>query len=55
MSPNNSNRGTVDALLETSSPSGFTNSDCDVLQGNADDDRTSGFYMDVDYLSICKV
>lgn len=49
MSPNNSNRGTVDTLLETSSPSGFTNSDCDVLQGNADDDRTSGFYMDVDY------
>ncbi|NNE31885.1 MAG: hypothetical protein HKN40_05895 [Winogradskyella sp.] len=49
MSPNNSNRGTIETLLETSSPSGFINSDCDVLQGNADDDRTSGLYMDVDY------
>jgi hypothetical protein len=45
------NRGTIETLLETSSPSGFTNSDCDVLQGNASDDRTSGFYMDVDYSS----
>ena len=46
---NNDNRGSIETLLETSSPSGFLNSDCDVLQGNADDDRTSGFYMDVDY------
>ncbi len=46
---NNYNNGTIETLLETSSPSGFINSDCDVLQGNADDDRTSGLFMDVDY------
>ena len=55
MSPNNSNRGTVETLLETSSPSGFTNSDCDVLQGNASTDRVSNIYMDVDYSTNAKV
>lgn len=49
ITPNASNRGSIETLLETSSPSGFLNSDCDVLQGNASDDRTSGLYMDVDY------
>ena len=43
------NRGTIETLLETSSPSGFINSDCDVLQGNADTDRVSKLFMDVDY------
>jgi hypothetical protein len=47
--PNSQNKGTVETLLESSSPSGFTNSDCDVLQGNSENDRTSGFWMDVDY------
>jgi uncharacterized protein (DUF2147 family) len=39
----------LDTIVETSSPTGFLNSDCDVLQGNSEDDRTSGFWMDVDY------
>jgi len=39
----------IDTIVETSSPTGFLNSDCDILQGNSEDDRASGFWMDVDY------
>ena len=41
--------GALSYIPESSYPSGFQNSDCDVLQGNSEDDRESGFWMDVDY------
>ena len=43
------NKGATTLIPEASTPGTFLNSDCDVLQGNADDDRASGFWMDVDY------
>jgi hypothetical protein len=40
---------TIDSIIETSYPSGFQNSDCDVLQGNAVINRVGTLYYDVDY------
>jgi hypothetical protein len=39
----------LDSIIESSYPSGFQNSDCDVLQGNAVIDRVGTLYYDVDY------
>ena len=47
--------GTLGIIKEDSNPSGFTNSNCDVLQGNSEADRASGFYMDVDYSTNASV
>ena len=43
------NKGTTTLIPISSAPGAFINSDCDVLQGNAVDERSSGFWMDVDY------
>jgi hypothetical protein len=43
------NQGTISTILQSSYPSGFQNSDCDVLQGNAVIDRVGTLYYDVDY------
>ena len=45
------NKGKIDTILESTSPEGFRNSDCDVLQGNATKDRPGTLYYDVDYAS----
>ena len=41
----------IETIPEFSNPGTFQNSDCDVLAGNATNDRDSVFWMDVDYSS----